>query len=386
MSQPKANIFVDYIPAQLHENKSWEVVYYAKNPFTQKLARKRNRVKPLQSVTLRRKLGQRMVMEINKRLESGWNPFYQNKGTKELTGLITAIEIYLKRIKKEYSDDNLRYDTFRTYNSQITLLKKYINEELVKPEILAYKFDEDFISDYLDYVRYDKGLSAKTRDNYLSFIKTLATFLLSKKYIAANPTINFGKTNKQVKTRITISYEIRETIFEYWENKNPNFLILCLTCYYCLIRRTELTKLRVGDVNLLKSTIYIDAFGSKNKKAAHVTIPNQLKEHLEEHLKDTIKTDFLFSNDNYLPGVKQLSPSKVTKRWALMRTELNLDSNIHWYSLKDSGITDLLRSGVPLISVRDQARHHSSAQTDAYTPKDLRNADQNIQVSNVKFN
>jgi Asp-tRNA(Asn)/Glu-tRNA(Gln) amidotransferase B subunit len=68
-----------------------------------------------------------------------------------------------------------------------------------------------------------------------------------------------------------------------------------------------------------------------------------------------------------------------------MRTELNISKSIDWYSLKDSGITDLLRAGVPLISVRDQARHHSSAQTDTYTPKDLKIADQNIQVSDVKF-
>ena len=68
-----------------------------------------------------------------------------------------------------------------------------------------------------------------------------------------------------------------------------------------------------------------------------------------------------------------------------MRTKLNLPKNVHWYSLKDSGITDLLRAGVPLISVRDHARHFSSAQTDTYTPTDMRNADPNILKSTVKF-
>ncbi len=38
------SIFVDYIPAELKENLTWEIVYYVKNPLTGKLVRKRNRV------------------------------------------------------------------------------------------------------------------------------------------------------------------------------------------------------------------------------------------------------------------------------------------------------------------------------------------------------
>jgi hypothetical protein len=82
---------------------------------------------------------------------------------------------------------------------------------------------------------------------------------------------------------------------------------------------------------------------------------------------------------------RPIHPDRITKSWARMRTELAINKNIDWYSLKDSGITDLLRAGVPLISVRDQARHYSSAQTDTYTPKDLKVADKNIQKSSVKF-
>ena len=69
-----------------------------------------------------------------------------------------------------------------------------------------------------------------------------------------------------------------------------------------------------------------------------------------------------------------------------MRTKLNLSEKIDWYSLKDTGITDLLKAGVPLISVRDQARHYSSKQTDEYTPRSLKKADATILNSKVTFN
>lgn len=377
-------VFVDYIPAQLKENQIWRVVYYVKNPFTEKLERKQPRVKPLQSITERRKLGKRMVLEINRRLESGWNPFFQNKGSKELTKFTDALDIYLRRIKLECDEGNLRYDTHKTYKSQISLIKTYL-EETKSIDMMAYKFDIDFVSSYLDDVRYKKNRSARTRNNYLSFLGTLSTWLLSKKYIVANPTEAFSRINTKEKKRVLIPEHLRIVIFDYWKQKNTSFLTLCMVCYYGLIRRTELTKLRVSDVSLVNSTIWIDGADSKNKKSKHITIPNELQPFLVDHLKASKLTDYLFSNENFTPGPLKIHPDRVTKNWARMRTELDISKSIDWYSLKDSGITDLLRAGVPLISVRDQARHHSSAQTDTYTPKDLKIADQNIQVSDVKF-
>ena len=380
----KTFVFVDYIPAQLKENKVWRIVYYVKNPLSQELKRKQLRVKPLSSLTERRKLAKRMVIEINKRLENGWNPFYSNKGAKELTKFTDTLQIYIRRIKIEFNENNLRLDTFKTYKSQITILKNYLIE-INESDMLSFKFDTDFIGKYLDHIRYEKQRSARTRDNYLNFLGTLSTFLLSKKYITTNPTTAFSKINNKNKKRVLIPEALRKIIFEYWANKNLHYLTLCMCCYYCLIRRTELTKLKVSDVALVNSTIWIDAEDSKNKKSKHITIPNELQPYLAEHLKKAKQTDYLFSIDNFTPGPLKLYPDRITKIWARMRKELKINNNIDWYSLKDSGITDLLRAGVPLISVRDQARHHSSAQTDAYTPKDLREADKNIQLSNVKF-
>jgi integrase len=159
-----------------------------------------------------------------------------------------------------------------------------------------------------------------------------------------------------------------------------------MMCYYCLLRRTELTKLRVLNISLINSTIWIDGADSKNRKSNAITIPNELIPFLTEHLKNAKATDYLFSNNNFAAGSAKIHPDRITKSWAKMRTELEINKNVDWYSLKDSGITDLLRAGVPLISVRDQARHHSSAQTDTYTPMDLKIADKQIKDSSVKFN
>lgn len=377
-------VFVDYVPAELHENDIWRIVYYVKNPFTEKLVRKRVRVKPHNSILQRRKLAKRMVLNINKRLEEGWNPFHQNKGTKEFSKFTEVLDIYIGRIKKDYTDENVRFDTYKTYNSQITLLKVYLENEVQDLDMMCFKFDQEFVLEYLDYVRYTKGLSAKTRDNYLSFIGTLSSWLLSKKYITVNPTQHISKSNKKDKVRVLIPEKTSLQIFEYWNNKNPHFLAICKMCYYCLIRRTELTKLKVADVNIENSTVWIEAGNSKNRKGNHVTIPDKLKPFLLEHLKEGANpNDYLFSSDNFKAGSIKLRPDRITRDWDKMRKKLKLDSKYQWYSLKDNGITDLLLAGVPPIMVRDQARHHSIKQTEAYTPKVLLKANNSIKTAKL---
>lgn len=383
---PNVNVFVDFIPAELKENKTWEIVYYIKHPLTNRLVRKRNRVTPLKSITNRRIIAKQMIKNINQRLHEGWNPFHQNKDANEYQTLIKASSVYFKRIEKEYQDENLRFDTYKTIKSQINLLKEYLINILDKEDLICFKFDNEFVGQYLDYVRYEKGLSPRTRDNYLGFLCTFSNFLLQKKYITINPTDNFSRINKKKKTRTIIDNETKTKIFDYWENENKYYLVLSLVCYFCLVRRTEITKIRVKDINLNNQTLFIDSSDSKNRKSAFVTIPDQLCSLLLNHIEGKSKEYYIFSNDNFSSGPNKVNPDIITKFWAKMRKALNIPHTIHWYSLKDTGITDLLLANVPLISVRDQARHFSSIQTDSYTPREMKTGDTNIKISNIKFN
>ena len=136
----------------------------------------------------------------------------------------------------------------------------------------------------------------------------------------------------------------------------------------------------------MKNTIWIDASDSKSRKGKHVTVPRKLNALLIEHIKNANNSDYLFSVENFKPGPRKCYPNRITVLWRRMKTKITIADNIDWYSLKDTGITDLLKAGVPLISVRDQARHSSSKQTDEYTPRNLKNADATILNANIEFN
>ena len=85
---------------------------------------------------------------------------------------------------------------------------------------------------------------------------------------------------------------------------------------------------------------------------------------------------YLFSNE-LLPGSVQIDRRLITIRWSRLKKELKLDDDYTFYSLKDTGITEMLEKNLSNISVRDQARHSSLAVTDIYTQR-RKKADKHI--------
>ena len=85
---------------------------------------------------------------------------------------------------------------------------------------------------------------------------------------------------------------------------------------------------------------------------------------------------FLFSND-FRPGKERRTEKAFRDYWSrYIRTNLNLTDRYKFYSLKDTGITNMLRANTDILTVRDQARHSSILITDIYTPKDIQQANQ----------
>jgi len=372
----KTVCFIDYVPAELRENKRWEIIYYIRCPYENKLQRKAVRVKPIKSITERRKMGKRMAMEINKKLESGWNPLYSSAEAKSFKPFVYACELFLSRIRIQVKRNELRIDTLRSYTSITNNFLGYL-KDIGKEEIFCINYTPDLILGFLDMIYYDRENSARTRNNYLNFLNTLSKWLIDNSFISENPTLKISVIKESAKKRIVITDLHLKQIFNHLKQTNPEYFTICLCCYYCLIRRTEMTKLKVKDVVLQNGIIYIEKDSSKNKKSQPVTIPDSMMPIMANHLRSATQNDYLFSK-NLRPGNKQLKPKKISDLWDKVRLELKLPNEYQWYSLKDTGITNLLIAGVPIIAVRDQARHSDIKQTDAYTPKQILKANGSI--------
>lgn len=385
---PKALLFVDYIPAELRENRRWEIIYYAIDPFEtnpeKKLKRKRHRVKPMDNKTERRKLAKRIINNINSKLTQGWTPFLNEKNVKAFSRIFDVFEIFLNQTQQQYKKEVIRKDTLRSYRSYINNFKIFLNS-IDKNEIFINDLTEEIYRDFLDDIFFERDNSATTHNNYLTFLRTFTRWLIKRKYLAIDISQNITKLKTGEKKRTIIPLDIRNSIFKELKKENFNYFILCYTAFYCLTRRTEITKLKVKDVFLKNGIISIPSEVSKNGKSQIVTIPTELLKYLVIHLRKANNEDYFFSENNFAPGPIQLKPKKISDTWVRFRKLMKFDSKYQWYSLKDTGITNYLQLGLPTIDVKNQARHHSIVQTEAYIPKKIMKAVGNIQSAKLDF-
>ena len=102
---------VDYVPASLHENKVWTIVFWAKDPQSGELKRKRIRVNRIKNLKERRFVAKQMIYTINDKLYKGWNPFIDEESPRQYFKITDALDAFLKDKR------SLRKDTLRTYHS-----------------------------------------------------------------------------------------------------------------------------------------------------------------------------------------------------------------------------------------------------------------------------
>jgi site-specific recombinase, phage integrase family len=374
-------IFVDYRPAELKINKAWYIEYYVKNPSTGKLVRFRNRVPQIKPTRTRELYAKKMIESINIKLYNGWLPWYESpNNTYKL--LNECFELYIKKLKKEIEDGIKRPDTLRAYTSFITNVQRYIEEKHLSVKYLI-EVDYTFVNSFLDYTYYEKNNSPATYNNYLTYFKTFLEWAKAKEYVKQNATDNIKSLPKAQKRREPLTQEVKACVKEL-KNTDFHFFVVCMLTYFCLIRRTELTKLKVADVRLFENRIILDGTITKNRKTDSVTIPDVFLPDLAQHLQHAKNSDYLFSANDFKPGTRQLNPKKISDTWAKYRSKYGFDSKFQFYSLKDTGIMELLNSGVPSIKVRDQARHYDIKQTESYTTRTL-TADDIIKRVNIDF-
>lgn len=366
---------VAFKPAELRIGTDWLIVYYAKDPQSDKLVRFRNRVPKMSNKKERLRFAQKMIDTLNEQLYSGWSPYMGN--LTEVKTIDYCFDYYLKTLSKELSDGVKRKSTYNNYKYFITAFTEYLS---------IYQKNVKFISDistlicdhFLDRIYIEKEKSARTYNFYLMCMRTFFNFCFSKGFIKESPVKNTKTKSIKEKTRVVLN-EKEKAKLALLKEENFHFYVFCMTTYYCFIRPNELKKLKVENVNIEKNYITIPSSISKNRKTENVTIPNIFIEELKEHIGKASKDLFLFGK-KFVPGKQAVT--NLFYHWENVRKKYGFRKEVQFYSLKDTGITDMLNAGVPAIKVRDQARHSDLKITEIYT---TRNNSADETVKNIHY-
>lgn len=371
-------IVMQFRPAEYYPGKDSYVGFYAYNPNTMQLERVKHRVNHI-SEKQRKKYAMVMVDQLNRKLYQGWNPLNKlttNKGLK----LKDAIATFIKTKHQE-----LRPDSMRTYISLTKYLLDWIDHHGM--DISAQQFEKGYANKIMTEVGELKGL--RTYNSYLGFFKILFNWLIEQEYCTHNPFEHMKKKQVEEKDREVIDREWREKIWNWMQKNNPNLQMIASLVYYCFIRPKEISFLKPGHFDLTNQTIYIPPDASKNRKGQRVTIPDEAIGFMRNWMKQRAidKEDFLFSNPRTLRHGEAMMDSRCfAKAWNKMKEQLKFRDTYQLYSLKDTGIVQMLEDGVPPNEVMIQARHHDLSVTTEYLKHTTRaNSQHGVKTKTTSF-
>lgn len=372
---------IHYREAKLTRGSVWFISFYCLDPFTGKLKRVRVKVNRIRNLRERRRKAENMVAAINQRLSMGWNPL-ADAGTMTNTATMSdCLDKFLKVKKKETEPA-----TFRSYDSFVKTFRQYLQSAGFDRHSLIASFDRRHALAFMDLT--EQKVGPKTYNNYLNFFRGLFIWMGEKGYCDGNPFEGIDKKPKRLikkNRRILTDAELLR-LFSYLDIHNREYLAMCLLCYGCFVRPKEIALLKCKDLDIDGQLLHVSAEISKNDNESRRTIPDEIV----PVLRDLDLSDpelFLFGAHknqwDFTPGKTALCSRKIAKYWELvLRPELGFGMELKFYSLKDTGITNMLSSGVPINLVQRQADHSSVAMTAIYVGN---KADANGELKHAKI-
>ena len=276
--------------------------------------------------------------------------------------------LYIRYIEKLTANKTLKNKTSYDYISRLNMLIEY-NESKGCPITYIYQFDQIFISDFLDYILLDRDSTARTRNNYRTWLSAFCVWLKEKKFIESNPTEHIKPMAEGEKKRSALTTADLTRLKEYLNDTNKHFLLACMMEYYTFIRPDELSNVRLCDIHVKEQKIFIPSTVSKNRRDGMVGLNNRLIRMLVELDTFSYPAGYYLFGRKFLPSDKKADARIFREQFNKVRAILRWSDNYQFYSLKDTGIRDLANSE-GIVVARDQARHSDVATTNKYLKGD----------------
>lgn len=370
------NEILSFTYPRLHTGICWYVGFYAYDPAIGTMRRKRIRINTVGNDKEKKKYAAQLCHRLAQKLEYGWNPWIEAEANGSYRLFSDALQHYRNYVTRLLNDGVHRMSTHHDCICFARIVEDW-NAKQPVPIRYIYQFDREFCVRFLDYVYMDRHSSPRTRNNYLGWLRTFSSFLVQHLYLKTKPTDGLENIGRALlkKERKIITPNDMKRLSEWLSEHNKPYLLLCYFLHYMLIRPKEIAKLKLENINVAKQTIFIPDVISKNKRSAVVTMPRKIIELMIELGSFNHPNDYYIFSKGFTPGPEWVNEKTYRDYWSrYIRPTLKFPKEYKFYSLKDTGITAMLRAGCDTLSVKEQARHSSLLMTDVYTPQDIKNA------------
>ncbi len=342
-------------------SKPWFISFYFLDPHTGKFVRRRETgdINRFKTVKERREalFTLKQVKEVM--LNSGWSPFQQYDPEKFLEKselVFTTLDEAIERVKK-HKKLLLKPDSYISFKYKVEYFRSYMeNRKLLFVNVK--EVTKKYIVEFLDYK--STHVSIRTRNNILIDVKSMFSTMLDMELIDANPAERIKKFKCESERNVIYSPDELKKLFDWLRENNQYLFLYCKFIAYTFIRPVELTRLRVGDVDLENKSIRLSVFQTKNKSSDVLTIMDILIPEIEAMNLHLYPKDFFLFSSKLKPDKGFTTRDYFTDKFAIAKKALGLSKNHTMYSIKHTFVSELIRNGAREVDVRRMTRHKTS--------------------------
>lgn len=265
----------------------------------------------------------------------------------------------------------LSRNTVTSYRSDLTALALFLNEKGMNS---WREPDRENLLDFLDSLR-DNGMETTSIARHLAAMRMFYRYLCSEKLVENDPTklMDTPKLWRVLPDHLSID-EV-DALLNIYPEKGDALELRNRTLLHLLyatgVRVSELTSLRLMDVDFENSMIRVTGKGSKERLVP--VAPGVLKL-LVRYIR-TARQELIY----LVPGTPLLFVSRRSRKlnrervWAIIKDAAfaaGISKNIHPHTLRHSFASHLLANGADLRVIQEMLGHADIGTTEIYTHVD----------------
>ena len=265
-------------------------------------------------------------------------------------------------------EKNSSENTIEAYLADINKLKDFAVEQLgdVQPDKISY---ED-LQEFLFQVSKEK-YSERTQARWISSIKAFFKYLLEDELREDNPSALLETPKLGVYLPDTLSLEEIEkliSVIDKTTDLGQRNLCMMEVLYGCGLRVTELTELKISNINFKEGYIKVEGKGDKVRFVPLADYTAGLIQHYIKEVRakpkiDKQHTDTLFL-DQRGSKISRVMVFIIIKEQA---QRAGIQKNISPHTFRHSFATHLLQNGADLRYIQEMLGHSSITTTEIYT-------------------
>lgn len=279
--------------------------------------------------------------------------------------LVDAIPLFLQSLANQ---DKSHY-TISGYGAILTDFTYFLEENIYNGPVYLEDITLDNLQEFMNYRKNVRGNSARTRNNIQICFRSFWSFATKNGFSTQNPAILLDKIHFNKKERRYLTESEGKRLLS--AITSPTGYTACVTILHTGLRISELTNLRLQDVNFERETIFV-AHG-KGDKERTIPISDELKKallHYFQMIRPQCNSDYFFA----LESTGRLSTQYLNQIISKAAKDAGLP-HVSAHNLRHSFASILIHNDANLVCVQKLLGHNDIKTTSIYlhaNQKDLK--------------